>query len=201
MKITNFKKKHIHRVLNIIVFCVFQYPRILKYKMISTSSSKSGSPKVFQPLLIYGQGSIRFANNVNFGVYKSPGFFNGYIYIEARRQKSEIKFGSNVWANNNTVFISEGEGIFIGENTIIGHNSEFYDSDFHGLDPKERMGKYAKTGKVSVGKNVFIGSNVTVLKGSSIGDNSVIANGSVVTKSIPSNVVAGGIPAKVIKSL
>jgi len=49
--------------------------------------------------------------------------------------------------------------------------------------------------------NVFIGSNVKVMKGVSIGNNSVIANGSIVTRSIPENVLTGGVPAKVIRSL
>jgi maltose O-acetyltransferase len=48
---------------------------------------------------------------------------------------------------------------------------------------------------------VFIGSNVTVLKGVVIGENSVIANGSVVTKSIPANVIAGGNPCKFLKNI
>ena len=58
-----------------------------------------------------------------------------------------------------------------------------------------------KTKKVVVGQNVFLGSNVVILKGVTIGDNSVIANCSVVTKSIPENVIAAGVPAKVIRRL
>ncbi|MCY1423806.1 Galactoside O-acetyltransferase [compost metagenome] len=52
-----------------------------------------------------------------------------------------------------------------------------------------------------IGTNVFIGANVTVLKGVTIGDNSVIANGSVVNRDIPANVIAGGVPAKVLGPL
>lgn len=84
---------------------------------------------------------------------------------------------------------------------MIGANCEFIDSDFHDLHPDRRFGGNAKMGKVVIGKNVFIGSNVKVLKSVFIGDNSVIANGSIVTKSIPENVVAGGIPAKVLRHL
>ena len=54
---------------------------------------------------------------------------------------------------------------------------------------------------IKIGNNVFIGDNVTILKGVIIGDNAVIGNGSIVTKSIPSNVIATGNPANVIKEL
>jgi maltose O-acetyltransferase len=53
---------------------------------------------------------------------------------------------------------------------------------------------------VEIGENVFIGSNVTILKGVRIGNNSVIACGSLVTKSIPDNTIAGGVPAKIISN-
>ena len=103
--------------------------------------------------------------------------------------------------NNNCSLISEGGGIEIGAYSLIGTNVEIYDSDFHELDPAKRMSGEPRTAPVCVGKNVFIGSNVRVLKGVTIGDNSVITNGAVVVRSIPSNVIAGGNPAKVLKSL
>jgi len=58
-----------------------------------------------------------------------------------------------------------------------------------------------KTASVKIGTNVFIGSNVRILKGVSIGDNTVIANGSIVVSSIPKDVIAGGNPAKILRSL
>ena len=69
------------------------------------------------------------------------------------------------------------------------------------LDYKERNKglEYAKP--IKVGNNVWIGGNVTVLPGVSIGDNVVIGAGSVVTKDIPSNVIAVGNPCRVIKEI
>jgi acetyltransferase-like isoleucine patch superfamily enzyme len=71
----------------------------------------------------------------------------------------------------------------------------------HELHPTRRSSGKHETAAVEIGNNVFIGSRVTVLKGVVIGDNSVIANGSIVIKDVPSNVVAGGIPAKVIRTI
>jgi acetyltransferase-like isoleucine patch superfamily enzyme len=184
-----------------VFFYLFQYPRILKYKLLSTCKNTSGSPAKFQPVLMNGIGKIDFDNDVHFGVEKSPFFYNGYIYIDARRKQSNIIFRKGVRVNNNCFFIAEGEGIEIGPNTLIGANCEIIDSDFHDLNPKTRKGGPVKTAKVIIKENVFISSNVKILKGVTIGKNSVIANGSVVTKSIPEGVLAGGIPAKVIKSL
>ena len=142
-----------------------------------------------------------FDKNVNLGVAYSPQFYTSYGYIDARKKHSMIKIGKDVWINNNFNICSEGEGIDIGANTIIGVNIEISDSDFHDLHPNKRMSGYPKTAKVVIGKNVFIGNGVKILKGVCIGDNYVIAAGSIVTKSIPKNTIAGGIPAKVIRSL
>lgn len=189
------------KIRNIIAYYIFQFPRILKYKLLSNCKVIIGKPKYNQPTLLSGEGTIIFGKNVNLGVNPSPYFYNGYGYIEARKGSSKIIIGNDVWLNNNFVIISEGEGIEIGDKTIIGINVEIIDSDFHHLLPDSRMEKRPKTGKVSIGKNVFIGSNVKILKGVTIGDDSVIANSSIVTRSIPDNVVAGGFPAEVIRGL
>ena len=90
------------------------------------------------------------------------------------------------------------------------------DSDFHPLAPAQRLidahalapflkdrppRPKLKTAPVIIGNNVWIGMNATILKGVTIGDNSVVAAGSVVTKSVPANVVVAGNPAVVIKKL
>ena len=189
--------------MNIKVFrqFFFQHPRILKYKLLSTCKKISGKPKIYQPTQFLGKGTVTFGKNVKLGYNPSPNFYNGYGYIDARNKQSIIDIGDDVWINNCFVLISEGEGIVIGQKTIIGLNVEITDSDFHDLHPAKRIGGIPKTSKVRIGKNVFIGSNVKILKGVSIGDNTVIANSSVVTKSIPANVIAGGYPCSVKKNL
>ena len=84
---------------------------------------------------------------------------------------------------------------------FVGTNVEIIDSDFHNLDPNLRNSGNHKCKPVKIGRNVFVGSNVKILKGVTIGENSVIANGSVVVKDIPANVIVAGNPASVIKEI
>lgn len=105
--------------------------------------------------------------------------------------------GEDVFINACCHFQDHG-CIEIGDGSQIGHNVVFATLN-HGLSPKDRKYTYPKP--IIVGKNVWIGSNSTILQGVRIGDNAVIAAGAVVTKDIPANVVAGGVPAKVIKDI
>jgi maltose O-acetyltransferase len=182
-------------------YFIFQYLRVLKYKILSDCKRVIGTPKYNQPTQLLGLGKIEFASNVKLGVNPSPNLYNGYGYIDARGENSTISIGESVWVNNNVVIISEGKGIEIGSKTLIGSGVEIIDSDFHELHPKRRLNGIPKTKKIVIEKNVFIGSNVKILKGVTIGENSIIANSSVVTKSIPQNMIAGGNPCREIKSL
>ncbi|MBZ5583962.1 MAG: hypothetical protein LAQ30_17475 [Acidobacteriia bacterium] len=87
---------------------------------------------------------------------------------------------------------------------MLGANVTIVDTDFHSLNPYKRAMKgseeYASE-PVVIGKRVFIGTAVTILKGVTIGDNTVIGAGSVVTKSLPGNVIAAGNPCRPIKTL
>ena len=67
----------------------------------------------------------------------------------------------------------------------------------HGLSSEDRKNTYPAP--IVLGKNVWVGSNSTILQGVTIGDNAVVAAGAVVAKDVPSNVVVGGVPAKIIK--
>ena len=86
--------------------------------------------------------------------------------------------------------------ITIGDNVRCGANTVITDSDWHLND--KRIGE-PKT--VIIENNVWIGANVIVLKGVHIGENSIIGAGSIVVKDIPKNVIAGGNPCKVLKSI
>jgi maltose O-acetyltransferase len=163
-------------------------------------SNINGTPKILQPVLFLGNGKFIFHGEVQLGYFPSPYFYSGNIHLEARTQESVIEFGNNIFINNNFVITSEKK-VKIGNNALIGTNVEITDSDFHNIIPAERFGGSHFTAEVEIKDNVWIGSNVKILKGVTIGENSVIANGSIVTGDIPANVVAGGIPAKVIKQI
>lgn len=108
-----------------------------------------------------------------------------------------ITIGDYVFINSGCKFQDQG-GIYIGDGTFIGHNVVMATLD-HDLDPEKRHVLYPAP--IRIGNRVWIGSNVVITKGVTIGDNSVIAAGAVVNRDIPANVVAGGVPAKVLKSI
>ena len=191
------------RITRQLFYRIFQFPRILKYRLLSDMDIVKGAkPFVHHPVLFLGRGTVWIGKGVHFGVTPSPYFYSGYIHIEARNPESTIEIGDSIWFNNNCSLVSEGPGISIGQNSLFGSNVEIYDSDFHDLDPRKRMENGCpKKAHVHIGNNVFIGSNVKVLKGVAIGDNSVIGNGSIVLASIPANVVAAGNPARTMREL
>jgi acetyltransferase-like isoleucine patch superfamily enzyme len=96
--------------------------------------------------------------------------------------------------------ISAYKRVRIGEQCVIADRAMFIDFD-HGVVEVERpirqQGIYMRP--VEVGSNVWIGYGACVLRGTRVGDNSVIGTNSVVTKDVPANAVAGGVPAKVLR--
>lgn len=110
-----------------------------------------------------------------------------------------IEIGENFYSNHNLVILDPAKVTF-GDNVFIGPNCGFYTAR-HPVDSKERITFIEDSKPISVGDNVWFGGNVTVLAGVTIGSNTVIGAGSVVTKDIPSNVVAAGNPCQVIRNL
>ena len=201
MQFRDFKRKLRNLRLRILRYLV-QKPRILKHQWLSTCNRIHGKPVCYQPAQLDGSGQIYFGNRVSLGCYPSPHYFSGYVHIEARGKNTTVKIGDGTWVNNNFSLICEHTSISIGKKVLIGTNVEIYDSDFHGIDPELRNISDPQNARpVVIADNVFIGSNVKITKGVKIGTNSVIANGSVVVNDIPDNVVAGGVPAKVIRVL
>jgi acetyltransferase-like isoleucine patch superfamily enzyme len=148
-----------------------------------------------------------------------PVFFGKHLDLEIGK-RGTISFGRFVWIGDGTkIRCHEGEVVVgaktvmgqectisayqhvrIGEQCVIADRAMFIDFD-HGAAEVERpirtQGIYKRP--VDVGSNVWVGYGVCVLRGVEVGDNSIIGTSSVVTKSVPANAVAGGVPARVIR--
>jgi acetyltransferase-like isoleucine patch superfamily enzyme len=178
-----------------------QRSRVWKYRALSTSQGVTGTPVVLQPVLFLGAGAIILGRNVEFGWPASVAFYSGYGHVEATTADAVIEIGDDVQINNNAFIKSEGPGIRIRRGALIGSYVEIFDSDFHELHPDRRRGGSPAMGAVDLGENVFIGDGAKILKGVTIGSDSVVGAGSVVTSSIPAGVIAAGNPARVIRPL
>lgn len=110
-----------------------------------------------------------------------------------------IQIGENFYSNHNLTILDCAKVTF-GDNVFIGPNVSLFTAE-HPVDyPTRNQGlEYAKP--INIGNNVWIGGDVTILAGVSIGNNSVIGAGAIVTKDIPDNVIAAGNPARVIKEI
>jgi acetyltransferase-like isoleucine patch superfamily enzyme len=104
-----------------------------------------------------------------------------------------LTVGDNVFINQGVRIVAT-TSVTIGANTIIGDEAIIIDNDYHGVG-----GLPAKKGPVMIGANVWIASRAVVLRNVTIGDNSVIAANSVVTKDVPPDCVVAGNPAVIVK--
>lgn len=122
--------------------------------------------------------------------------------IVSRTKEARINIGNNVGISGATIYARKG--ISIGDNTLIGGNVKIFDNDFHPIEVEARNidDKDAiRTREVVIGKDCFIGCNALILKGTKIGDGSVVGAGSVVCGEFPADVVIAGNPANIVRSL
>ena len=101
---------------------------------------------------------------------------------------------------NRNIDLIDGNGITIGNHCFIGPNCGLYTA-VHATVAEERNKGLEKALPIVIGDNCWLGGNVTILPGVTIGNNTIIGAGSVVTKDIPSNVVAVGNPCRVIREI
>lgn len=110
-----------------------------------------------------------------------------------------IEIGENFFMNMNCVIL-DGAKVTFGDNVFIAPGCGFYTAG-HPLDVERRNAGLEYALPIRVGNNVWIGAQVCVLPGVTIGDNTVIGAGSVVTKNIPSGMLAAGNPCRVIREI
>lgn len=105
--------------------------------------------------------------------------------------------GKNVFINSDCTFLDLG-GITIEEDVLIGPKVSLL-TEGHPIEPEKRKALFAKP--ILIKKNAWIGAGAIILPGVTIGENSIVAAGSVVSKDVPKNVVVGGIPARILKNI
>lgn len=110
-----------------------------------------------------------------------------------------VHFGNSVYANFNLTLVDDTH-IYVGDHTMFGPNVVVATAG-HPIVPELRELAYQYNAPVHIGRNCWLGAGVIVLPGITIGDNSVIGAGSVVTKDIPANVVAVGNPCRVLRKI
>ena len=108
-----------------------------------------------------------------------------------------IKIGKNVFINHACSFLDLG-GITIEDDVLIGPKVNLI-TENHPVNPTQR--KSLVLNSILIKKNAWIGAGATILPGITIGENSIIAAGALVTMNVPDNTIVGGVPAKIIKSI
>lgn len=109
----------------------------------------------------------------------------------------EIKIGKNVFINFDCVFLGLG-GITIEDNVLIAPKVSLL-SEGHPVSPEIRHSLVP--GHIHIKKKSWIGAGAIILPGVTIGENSVVASGAVVSKDVPDNTVVAGVPAKIVKQI
>lgn len=112
---------------------------------------------------------------------------------------TNVRIGDRFFANYNLTILDEAR-VSIGNDVFIGPNVSIYTA-CHPTEPNERNKLVEWARPVTIGDNVWIGGSVTILPGVTIGSDTTIGAGSVVTRDIPSGVVAAGNPARVVKHI
>lgn len=125
------------------------------------------------------------------GLWLQPPFYCDY--------GKNIELGENVYFNFNCVILDVAK-VVIGSNVLFGPNVQIYTAG-HPLDAQSRRQGHEFGKSIRIGNDVWVGGHAVLCPGITIGDESIIAAGAVVTKDVPPRVVAGGNPARILKEL
>ncbi|MES2388310.1 MAG: acyltransferase [Bacteroidota bacterium] len=188
-----------------IIKYVFSLPAIIGNAItLALAKAEHGTYSFHGAVHIHNKnGKLRFGNNLQIisGRYGNP--IGGDTKMLIRIGPGALlEIGNNVSMSNSAIVCRAG--ISIADNVMIGGSCKIWDTDFHPIDPAQRLltpDQNYKSKPISIERNAFIGSGCYILKGVTVGENSVIGAGSVVTKNIPANEIWAGNPAKFIRYL
>lgn len=182
----------------------------IKLKRMRTNWVKNGHVKMDETTLIFPETSLSAVlGSIDVG---KRSCIRGALEIQ--RENGRIKIGNNCYIGDHTRIWS-AESIIIKNNVLIAHNVNIFDNDTHPIDKFERKEdseliiwnairkdfSTLKSAPIVIEDDAWIGCNSIILKGVTIGEGSIVAAGSVVTKSVPPNVLVAGNPAKIVKEL
>lgn len=202
-------RRKIHLVcrgISIVVLQVvtFVASKLLRFKLwlnnveCGRNVSSGGGGLVSLQISPYAR-KVRLGDNVGFNNYESVGWFaNCSLWV---KKDATLVIGNNSGLSGTLVFAAQS--IIIGNNVKIGGGSRIFDTDCHPIDymARRHTNDGTKTKPIVIEDDVFIGAGCIVMKGVQIGKRSIIAAGSVVTGTIPSDELWGGCPAKFIRKL
>ncbi len=188
-------------LLNLLKSPVKFYNSIFNFALLRlTNSNYSSFPIIVGKLVRRGKGKLIIGNHVkiNSETYINPvGLGSKTMFYVG--PEGQIKIGNHVGISSSLFFANES--IVIEDYAMIGGGCQILDNDFHSLYSKDRptQGLNVKSAPIKIEEHAFIGASSIIIKGITIGARSIVAAGSVVTKSIPPNEIWGGNPATFIK--
>ena len=157
-------------------------------------------------IFIRNEGKIRIGvgTRINSASWTNPIGGNDRTYLQIMRGGGVLQIGDNSAISNTAITVAES--VNIGRNVFIGAGCKIYDTDFHPIEAEFRFGDTVditrtKTKRIIIEDGAFIGGHSIILKGTHIGENSVIGAGSVVAGKIPANEIWAGNPARFIKKI
>jgi acetyltransferase-like isoleucine patch superfamily enzyme len=180
----------------------------LRFKALIFGVKLGEEVKCFGPIHIsrFPFSEIRIGNNVHI-VSSSPRATAASIFaptkLRTHARSAKIIIEDDVGLNGTSI-VARTRTVRIGKGTMIAANCAILDGDYHAFWPPENRiinPDFESDADVTIGKNVWVGGRCVILKGVEIGDNSVIAAGSIVTRNIPPDTVAAGSPARVLHPL
>lgn len=182
----------------------FKITQVVNWLVFNSNKIDGPKPEVRGILLLKnGGGKVSFGENciINSSKYKNiiGGDVRSSIIV---KKNATLTTGTNLRLSNSAIYCAES--ISIGNDVMIGGSCKIWDTDFHPLHPGARVenpNEGYNTKPIKIGNDVFIGGFSIVLKGTSIGDGSIIGAGSVVSGKIPSGEIWAGNPAKFIKKV
>jgi acetyltransferase-like isoleucine patch superfamily enzyme len=183
---------------------IYYVNKVINHYTLKKHHVSHGSFRIYGLIHIVNNGGRlvlgdRFS--ANSGKKHNPIGGDTVLNLVVFRPSAVLTIGKNAGISNSTIVC--WDRVEIGDNVAIGGGCRIWDTDFHSMDAQTRTGgndQDIRTAPVKIGDNVFIGGGVIILKGVTIGENSIIAAGSVVHSDIPANTIAAGNPCIVIKA-